>query len=115
MKKEMNKIQEAYEEVMLNESKRGEIILKSKLSATFEGNITTQPYRAVMWQKSGRWLIGIDQSFEGKFNKYSRVPSGWRLADLIEEPISDFIWIDHGQKWGVKGMRGVIKEALTHI
>lgn len=113
--KALNKIQEAYEEVMLNEATRGEIILKSKVIATFEGNISTHPYRAVMWQKSGKWMIGIDQSFEGKFTKYSRVGAGWGLSTLIEEPISDFIWIDHGQKWGVKGMRGVIKEALTHI
>lgn len=109
------KLLEAYEEIILNEARKGDIVLKSKLTATFDGNLSTHPYRAVMWQKSGKWMVGIDQSFEGKFTKHSRVGSGWRLTTLLEEPISDFIWIDAGQKWGVKGMKGVIKEALTHI
>jgi len=90
------------------------IVLKSPIVGSVNGKDSGQPYRAVIWQKAGKWLFGIEQSFQGKgFTKQSLTGSGWHLADLLDH--GDFIYIDMGQKWGARGISGATKEALKHI
>lgn len=102
---------EAMESVSLMESKK-RIPLKAAIVGTKNGKDLQAPYRAVIWQEKGKWLFGIEQSFDGKFTKYSGLP-GWHLTDLLDH--GDFIYIDMGQQWGARGITGAVKEALKHI
>lgn len=95
----------------LTEAKKA-IVLKSPLKGSVNGRDALQPYRAVIYQEKGKWLFAVEQAFDGKFTKNSRLP-GWHLSDLVDH--GDFIYIDMGQGWGVTGIQAAVKEALKHI
>jgi len=93
----------------------GIVLKKAQIVGTSNGQDLKQPYRAVIVQEKGKWLLYIEQSFDkGGFNKYSVVPSGWSLGSLLQNP-RDFLYIDMGQKWGVKGLHTALKDALNYI
>jgi hypothetical protein len=117
------KILEAYEGIIkkaagLNESldeatKPNYTLLKAKIVGTMEGKISDHPYRAVMWQnKKGNWMFQIEQG--GEKGQWHGAGPGWYLSDIISKG-QDFIYIDAGQKWGVKGIKAAAKEALSFI
>lgn len=89
------------------------IVLSAAIVGTMNGKDLPKPYRAVIFQRKGKWTLGIEQSFDGKFNKYSMTSGQWRLTDLLDH--GDFIYIDMGQQWGARGIPGAVKEALKHI
>jgi len=93
-------------------SEAKEIILKTKLIGYMSGKKLNQPYRAVMKQDKGKWLLRIDQKFDS--GAWDATGGGWHLSDLLKDP-SDTLSIDYGQGWSVTGMSTVLKEAITHI
>ena len=110
---ENEKILEAYEQVIISEA-RGQVIpLKAKITGMKDGKALKEPYRAVVWQEGNKWMFGIEQSFDGKFTQFSSTGPGWRLSSLLDH--GDFIYMDMGQKWGAKGIKQAVKEALKYI
>ncbi len=87
-----------------------EIRLKTPLACTINFKFTNQYYYGTLSRnEKDKYVIKI---FEKNGN-----PTGgrWLLSTLLEDGVSDFIYIDFGQKWGVNGMEKLLKEALTHI
>lgn len=115
MEKGDEKILEAYQG-MLNELNyrppRGAIVLKSKVIGTSKGRDLDSPYRAIIFPEKGKWLFRVEQKVNGS---WSGTPATWRLSSLIEPNPKDFLYIDMGQKWGVRGLAEAIQEAIKHI
>lgn len=89
-------------------------ILKAKVTGTKDGEDLPQKYRVVMYFRDGHWMIAPEQSFDGKFTNDSGL-AGWSLKNFVGKNAPKEIWIDMGQKWGLKGLDGAVKEALKNI
>jgi hypothetical protein len=87
------------------------------MTGILDGKDLEGPYRLVIEKTNqDEWLIRPEQAFknkktgEYKFNEYSGLPA-WDLPSMIKNYPHDVVWIDMGQKWGIKGMQEGLKEA----
>lgn len=92
------------------------ITLESKVVGVLDGKECKGPYRLILFNKDGKWGIKPEQAFrneetkEYEFNEFSGLPA-WNWDSMKTYP-HDMIWIDMGQKWGLKGMQAAIKEGI---
>ena len=89
-----------------------EIVLKSTLTGVLNGKpCKLQPYRAVLIDEGKDVLVSFQQPFkDGSYGGIGR----WYLKMLFKD-LDDSLWIDYGQRWEVRGMIGVLEEALGHV
>ena len=92
------------------------IILKTNVYATIRGRRLTHDYRMIIKRSShnNKWLIGPEQSFKGKYNKYSGLPC-WYLDSIDNSSDCFSLAIDYGQGWYIHNVNEAIQEALTLI
>jgi len=105
-------VKEFEKDNVTEEVQEGPIVL-GDLSASSKVSMgkSKTPHRAVLIKstKTDEPVIQVEQCINGK---WYGTPGRWFLSTLTERGISDSIWIDHGQEWGIDaGMRAAIKKA----
>lgn len=91
-----------------------DIILKAKAIGKDTGTELEAEYRFVLYEnRDGVICLRPEQSFNGEFNEFSKLP-GWALDSLRISPV-DELFIDHGAKWSVSGLLEAINEAIKLI
>jgi len=88
-----------------------EIILNSKVIGTSEGKDIDGEYRLIIFNKNGTLEIRPEQAFDGEFNEYSGLPA-WPLDSFMSHE-HDELYIDMGQKWGIRNLTYARKEILS--
>lgn len=89
-------------------------ILNAKATGKENGIELKQDYRFVVYtSRYGSLSIRPEQSFEGLFNGFSKLP-GWSFESLKKNPV-DELAIDLGQKWSVSGLLEAIKEVTFFL
>jgi hypothetical protein len=106
-----------------------EIVLGTKLTMVVRDEDTDKPVRAVLVREESpkmpyRWILKVQQQFAD--GSWAYMSSGWYLHTLVtnwespdkivlEYKDDDRIYVDFGQKWGVKGIGAAINDALLKL
>ena len=89
------------------------IILNAEITGYLAGEQLSEKYRMVMVQRDNKWSLCPEQSFQGEFNEYSRLP-GWCLSSLLQDT-PHVLFIDFGQRWCITGVDSAVEEAVKHV
>jgi len=88
-------------------------ILQAKALGKLDGTELVTPYRFSLYENSERLCLRPEQSFNGEYSEFSKLP-GWCLESLMKNP-QDELMIDHGSRWSVSGLLEAIEEAKKYI